>query len=538
MRLLVKEGDAVLADLTFEEEAVTIGSDSGCAVVLPDQNLAPEIAIVAPTGDGKWHIEKVSGAESLQVNRQLIGEQAPLNEGDHVTIQNYLIEFHLSAALEEHVVEDGHLGAEDLAKIRQFPLPAGSIVKRHFDGITMVKDQLDLASNLGVQVSHCRDIHELIDISLGLLLKAFSVRMAWIGIRRHPYGELEVVGGRLPGGQVCDNSPLIPLLQYRCCERGQHICIRKVRDQAEIGSALAVPLSAGKHCYGMIYVDRRPRTKRFQIPDLDLLTAFGSAVTAKLNELTQQRQQREAAISATEVSIVQDLQARLDPKSTPNWPNFLMAAYSRSGQETPGDIYDVMRRPDTEVTAFLLGHARSRGASLALTIARLHSTFRVAMLHNDPPHVFARELNWLMYDEKDPVIVDEMCVLLDAPTGKVQYCRAGKIGAFVVDPRGEPRKLAAADGPSVGAVRNYEYLSKTDTLAPGETLAIYTRGVATATNAEGERFSEARFIEMVCDGFGQAPAVTVQDISEELSAFFSKGRHPDDITIILLQRQR
>lgn len=538
MRLLVKEGEAVLADLTFEDEEVHIGSDPGCAVVLPDQHLTPQVAIIAPTGDGNWHIEKSATTEvALLVNGQPIGEQAPLNEGAEITIQNYRIEFHLSAALEEHVVEDAQLGAEELAKIRQFPLPAGSIVKRHFDGITMVKDLLDLASDLGVQISHCRDIHELIDISLGLLIKAFNVRMAWIGIRRQPHGELEVLGGRLPSGQPCDTSPLLTLMQYRCCERGQHICIRKVRDQAEVGSALAVPLSAGRHCFGMIYVDRRPHTKRFQIPDLDLLTAFGSAVTAKLNDLMRQQEQREAAISATEVSIVQAIQTQLDPKTSPSWPNFNMAAYSRSGQETPGDVFDVMRRPDTEITAFLVGHVRSRGALLALTMARLHSTFRVAMLHNDPPQAFARELNWLMYDERDPVVVDEMCVLLDAPSGKIQYCRAGKIGAFVVDPLGESRKLAPADGPSVGAVRNYEYIAKTDTIAPGETLAIYTRGVATATNERDERFTEARFIEMVCDGFGQPPAVTIQDISDELFAFFSKGRHPDDISIILIQRQ-
>jgi serine phosphatase RsbU (regulator of sigma subunit) len=59
--------------------------------------------------------------------------------------------------------------------------------------------------------------------------------------------------------------------------------------------------------------------------------------------------------------------------------------------------------------------------------------------------------------------------------------------------------------------------------------------VATATNAEGERFGEKRFIELVCDGFCQAPATTIQDISHELNNFFAEGKHPDDISIVLLQ---
>jgi len=539
VRVLVKEGDAVLADLTFEDEQVYVGSDPACAIHLPDMRVSARNALIAPVESGQWRIESLDYSNAILVNDHALIEPRSLDDEDEVSLHGYLLKVYLSEHLDQRAVEadEGRLGAEDLAKIRQYPLPTGSIVKRHFDGITMVKAQLDQASNLGVEVSHCRDIHELIDIALGLLLKSFDARSAWIGIRRQSHGELEVVGGRLPSGQSTGVNPVIDLLQYRCCERNQYVCIRKVTDQPDIGSAMAVPLSTRKGTFGMVYVDRRPRTRRFQIPDLDLLTAFGSTVAAKLDTLLQGRMLREAAVSSTEVSVVQAIQTQLDPKAAPSWANLQMAAYSRSGQEAPGDVYDVMKRPDSEITAILLGHVRSRGASLALAMARVHSTFRVAMLHNDSPHAFARQLNWLVYDERDPSLVDVMCVLIDARSGKIQHCRAGKIGAFVVDARGEPRKLATADGPSIGAVRNYEYLSKSDTLAPGETLAIYTRGVATPTNPEGERFGEARFIQLVCDGFGQPPSATVTDISHDLSSFFTDGRHPDDITVILLHHK-
>ncbi len=539
MRVLVKEGEAVLADLTFEDEQVYVGSDPACAIHLPDMRVSARNALIAPTETGQWRIESLDYSNVIQVNNHGLLDPRILDDEDEITLHGYLLKIYLTAQLDQRAVEveDQRLGADELAKIRQYPLPAGSIVKRHFDGITMVKAQLDQASNLGIEVSHCRDIHELIEIALNLLLRSFDARSGWIGIRRQPQGELEVVGGRLPSGQSIGVNPVIELLQYRCCERSQYICIRKVTDQPDIGSAMAVPLSTRKGTFGMIYVDRRPRTRRFQIPDLDLLTAFGSAVAAKLDTLLQGRMLREAAVSSTEVSVVQAIQTRLDPKGTPGWTNLQMAAYSRSGQETPGDVYDVMKRPDSEITAVLLGHVRARGASLALAMARVHSTFRVAMLHNDSPHAFARQLNWLVYDERDPSLVDVMCVLIDARSGKLQHCRAGRIGAFIVDPRGEPRKLVAADGPSIGAVRNHEYHSKIDALAPGETLAIYTRGVATPTNAEGERFGETRFIQLVCDGFGQPPTTTVTDISHELASFFADGRHPDDITVILLHRK-
>jgi len=169
-------------------------------------------------------------------------------------------------------------------------------------------------------------------------------------------------------------------------------------------------------------------------------------------------------------------------------------------------------------------------------MARLQSTFRVGFLHNDPPHALARALNWLMYDEKDPSTVDAVFLLVDPPSGKVKYARAGKIGAFIVNASGEPRPLQGADAPSIGQARKFEYVSRMEHLDPGETLALYSRGVASCTSAEGSRFGEHRFIEMVCDGFCQPPATTIQDISYELTTFFAGGKHPDDITIVLLHR--
>jgi len=538
MQVRLTENQTVLAELTFEDEEVYIGSGEDCTVHLPDEQLGDRIAVIAPTGDGTWHIENLDSETPIQVNGRHLTEQAPLNDGDQILVDRYTLQVMLARAFEEQVSEDPRLGAEELAKIRRYPLPPGSIVKRPFESVTVVREQLDRAAEMGLAITRCRDIHELVDVCLGQLLNQFSTRVAWIGMRRRPHGELEVVGGRVPSGGSCGSTPLVELLLYRCCERGQHVCIRKVRDQAEIGSAMAVPISTGQRIYGMLYVDRAPKMRRFQVPDLDLLTAFSSTVATKANALLAGMAEREQAISTTEISVVQKLQTLLDPKDVPALKGFKFAAYSRSGQETPGDVYDVMRRPDTEITALLLGHVRQKGAALALAMARLPATFRVAMLHNDPPHAFLRATNWLMREQGDPSIIDVMCVLLDAPSGKINYARSGKIGAFVVDPAGQPRKLPTADGPSLGSATDFEYLSKVDELAPGETLAVYTRGVATAVNARGERFGETHFIEMVCDGFGQLPAATIQDISDEMGHFLKDGGHPHDMTVLLLQRQR
>jgi serine phosphatase RsbU (regulator of sigma subunit) len=536
MRIIVKEGDNVLADMTFEDEPVTIGSRPECNIHLPAQEVAGRQAVITPTEGGVWHIENLEPDHEILLNDHALSGPSSLQDHDEIAVQHFVLKVSLASDLEESTAEEPHLSADELARIKQYPVPAGSIVRRHVDATSLTRAQLDRVSRVAVDLAACRDLHQLVDTSLRILLDLFNARVAWIGLRRQAQGELEVIGGRLPSGQDAGSNPIIELLQYRILERSQHICVRKIRDQEHIGSAMAAPLVTPGGTLGMIYVDRRVGSRRFQIPDLDLLSVLAAHIAAQVQALVQQQIQRTAEVNATEIAVVHAIQAHLDPKTSASFEGFQLAAYSRSGQENPGDVYDVMRHPDTRITAFMLGHVNATGALLALSMARLHSTFRVGFLHNDPPHALARALNWLMYDERDPSTVDALFLLLDPPSGKLKYARAGKVGAFIVNQEGQPRALQGADAPSIGKVRGFEYVSRMEKISRGETLALYTRGVASCTNADGERFGEHRFIELVCDGFCQPAATTVQDISYELTSFFADGTHPDDITISLLHR--
>lgn len=533
MRIIIQRNQETVMDLTFEDEDIVIGSQQDCTIRLEDESVSPKVAHINLDGDNQWRIEKIDPDAPLLINDRPLTERRTLAHDDVLAINSYELIVHLKDDTEQPAAEEVHLSPEELAKIKQFPLPPSAVVKRHYDPLHLSPEHLEQVAHMAVNLAGCRDVQELIEATLTMLLDTCNAHLVWMGVRRKTTGELEVVSGRLPSGHSTAASSMLDQLQYRCLERSQHICVRKIVG-GEIGSAIAVPLATRSGNVGLIYVDRRRENKRFQIPDLDMLSALGCHVAAKLEAFFEERQQRTAEQSNAEIDVVHTIQTILDPKGGPTWRNFQLAAYGRSGQDNPGDVYDIMTHPDNNMSALMLGHVIAKGARLALSMARLHSTFRVGYLHMDPPHALARTLNWLMYDEKDPATVDALFLVIDPPTGKFRYTRAGRIGGFIINTKGEPRLVAGADGPSIGRIRNYEYVSKVDQLDPGETLALYTRGVATATNAKGERFSEKRFIELVCDGFGQRPSQTIQDITDELTGFFAEGRHPDDITIVLL----
>jgi serine phosphatase RsbU (regulator of sigma subunit) len=195
-----------------------------------------------------------------------------------------------------------------------------------------------------------------------------------------------------------------------------------------------------------------------------------------------------------------------------------------------------MKHPDLNISAFLIAHVNATGAALALTMSRVQATFRVGFLHKDRMHALARTQNWLMTSEKDPSTIDAIVLMFDPKTGRVEYTRCGKMGAVIVDRKGQPRGLPGDTAPPIGQTPNFEYVARVEQLNPGDTLGLYTRGVATCTNGEGKKFSELRFLETICDSFGESPSAILEDIATDLATFFAEGKHPDDITIMLLQR--
>lgn len=67
-------------------------------------------------------------------------------------------------------------------------------------------------------------------------------------------------------------------------------------------------------------------------------------------------------------------------------------------------------------------------------------------------------------------------------------------------------------------------------------MVLFTPGVTTAKNRRDETFGEERFVNILCDGFGQLASAMLKDMLTDLRNFTEQGSQPDDITVILAHR--
>jgi serine phosphatase RsbU (regulator of sigma subunit) len=530
MRLVVSERDTLMADVSVVDEAVYIGSRPGCKIHLNDLRVEKQHCVIFPERPGCWVLEPLAEKGYTRVNGVVVSKRHELRDGDQISIQEYAIRVQLEGRQPEPVLPAVH----ELARITQFPLPAGSVVRKPDDPIRLTRAQLDQLRQIGLSFNKTNNMAELIDLALMTLLQVFRGRQAWLSITGKS-APASLAEGRNVAGHPIETPSLAEKLRYRCVDRSQHVCIPEGGEE-QTGSAMAVPLIGPEGKLGMIYVDSRLGAQPYSEQDLDFLSALASIVGVHIEATTYKQARLRAEASLSELIIARKIRTHLIPSAHPEWQSLRMVRLIDDGEGSVTDFYDAIKLADKSASLILAQADAGPDRSLQI-LAQVRAAFRVASLHSDPPHVIIRALNWLLHEPTGQNGLHVVAMNINPATGDLAYCTAGEPNLLIVDNQGKPRELPLSKAPSAGTVRNFDFSTQRDVLRPAEMLAMFTNGIFALTNAEGAQLSRPRVIEMIADVFGQPVAPAMGELMTDLHAYIKAGHRPQDVTILLLSRE-
>ncbi|MGE0480740.1 MAG: SpoIIE family protein phosphatase [Phycisphaerae bacterium] len=535
MRLVVLANDSLITEVACGRDPTYIGSRDNCRVWLNDTRLGAPQAVVFAEGEDEWFVQQLHPEQAVSLNGAPLADRAPLHVGDELRINEFTIRVYPPQSEGATAAPTPGTSVAQLLRFAQSTLPAGAVVKKSDDPIYLPQQVLPRIGSLNLLLSTCITVEQFMNVALHHLPQNFAGQRAWIGVRRVNYGPMEYVEGRMTSGQTADLPEFADKLKPRVLDRGQYLLIPQWSAE-ERYSILAGPLAGPEAILGMLYVDTGDANRRFDAHDLDQFIAFANLFAIQLDAIFKQIAETRAATLAGEVSVAHEIQARLTPRKLPQWDSLQFGAFREPGRERTGDIYDVVKLANSQA-AIMVSQTSASGALPSMLMSQTHAAFRVTAMHQSGPHVFLRSLNHLQYDGVGDRTVDCFMALIDPATGAIKYSIAGPLGAYIVGNRGEERRLGGPDaGPSVGANKSYAYNLLSEQLEPQETLVVFTRGVTTAGNRRNEVFGEERFINILCDGFGQLASKLLKEMLDDLRSFTEGGLQPDDITVLMAHR--
>jgi sigma-B regulation protein RsbU (phosphoserine phosphatase) len=229
------------------------------------------------------------------------------------------------------------------------------------------------------------------------------------------------------------------------------------------------------------------------------------------------------------------------PPPTAEWPIDLFAMMEPA-HEVGGDLYDFFTMADGRL-CFLVGDVSGKGMPAALFMARTKSLIRIAtelMRSPDggpptPADIIGRVNRELSENNDDMMFVTLFFAMLDATTGEISFCNAGHNPPY----RLKGGQLAEIDEPRgiiLGVRPEAVHATGRLTLAPGETIFLFTDGVTEANNRAAELFSESRLEIVLRRVSRRSSADVIEAVAAELRGFVGTAQPSDDITMLAVRK--
>jgi anti-sigma regulatory factor (Ser/Thr protein kinase)/putative methionine-R-sulfoxide reductase with GAF domain len=237
-----------------------------------------------------------------------------------------------------------------------------------------------------------------------------------------------------------------------------------------IRSLLGVPLIVDGRAIGVLHVGTLER-REFTNDDAALLQVVAVRAAPAI-----ERAHLYAELDREHRSAVA-LQRSLLPEGVPNIVGVDIAArYLPARDEVGGDWYDVIALADGLV-GLAIGDVAGHGVRAAALMGQLRTGLRAYALDGHPPGEVLKRLDRLLQTIRGEGMATAAYAVLDPGTGALHLASAGHPPAVLVPASGEARLLEAAPAPPLGTLPYGSYLETHATVAPGETLMLYTDGL-------------------------------------------------------------
>ncbi|MGR7995629.1 SpoIIE family protein phosphatase [Xanthobacter sp. ZOL 2024] len=252
---------------------------------------------------------------------------------------------------------------------------------------------------------------------------------------------------------------------------------------------------------------------------------------------------REALITKTklaglqqELEIARQVQLAILPKEFPPDARVAVHGQMTPAREVGGDFYDYFMIDD-HTLGFVVADVSGKGVPAALFMAISRTLLRSTALFERSPARCIRRLNDLLAVENDQMLfVTVLYGVLDLNTGQVTYVNAGHNLPYHVASSGKVATLPSTGGMAVAVLEGFVYVERTFSLAPGDTLFLYTDGVTEAFDVDQNPYGETRLETLLQSG---ANDWSVLELSERVLAsvhIFERGApQADDITCLTLR---
>ena len=242
----------------------------------------------------------------------------------------------------------------------------------------------------------------------------------------------------------------------------------------------------------------------------------------------------------TELNVATQIQADMLPSifpAFPERPEFDIYASMTPAKEVGGDFYDFFLVDDDHL-AMVIADVSGKGVPAALFMVIAKTLLKNAVQAGlSPKDALEKVNNQLCENNEAEMFVTVWLGLYQISTGRLTAANAGHEYPAIRRANGQFELLKDRHGFVVAGMENARYREYELEIGVGDTLFVYTDGVAEASNGANILYGTDRMLAALNQDCTSGPEGLLRQVKADIDCFVGAAPQFDDITMLSLQRK-
>ena len=239
-----------------------------------------------------------------------------------------------------------------------------------------------------------------------------------------------------------------------------------------------------------------------------------------------------------ELNMATAIQASQLPRlfpAFPNRPEFDVYASMTPAKEVGGDFYDFFLI-DNDHIGLVMADVSGKGVPAALFMMVSRVLIKSHLQNGESPAEALESVNDQLCESNEAeLFVTVWAAVLEISTGRGVAANAGHEHPAIRRKNGEFALQIYRHSPAVATMEGIPFKEHAFRLDPGDSLFVYTDGVAEATNADNELFGNDRMLDALNTDPDANPEEVLSNVMRGIDAFVAGAQQFDDITMLCLK---
>ncbi len=237
-----------------------------------------------------------------------------------------------------------------------------------------------------------------------------------------------------------------------------------------------------------------------------------------------------------ELDVASKMQQSILPTHFPSGDDFETFGSMDPARNVGGDFFDVVQLDGGRI-GLAIADVSDKGVPAALFMMSSRTLLKGSAIGLSEPGKVLQEVNDLLADDNESAMfVTVLYAVYDPPTGRLSYANGGHNLPVIFHADGSSTVLPYTQGLALAVLSGFDFEEGEVTLAPGDTLVLYTDGVSEAMDIEKEEFGMERLRAVFAGGQPESAETANEAVFAAVREFVGDAPQSDDITCLTLKR--